>query len=968
MFCVVLAPTDGRSDLVDLLRVPDELVPERDVALTVDNSVPWKKAWDQARYLARTGDYLTAEKKYEELLGLRGNIEQARWEYARLLLITGKWQKAATVLELLVERYPDRVAYLNGLGLASRKLDKLSRAIDLFRKAYEKDSTDLTALAGLVQGLVEVGRKREAFPLFEEIFSRQPDDLSLRRALANLAYELGKMETAEKLMSPLAEKKEADLDTLQMTARIYEELKYEKKAAAYWKRCLEHDPGHREAHGRLALYYEKLGINGNARALPHLLALLEKNPDNASLLSRICRIYIRSDRFAEALPYFERYVALHADNLDMLIPSGNLGKGAAEIDIIFLYRRLLAVTPDDLDLLDALTGDLLRLGNPEAALFMWEHKARLLPERIKVYQEIIDLLERLNRDGRLVAILEIIHRYAPEEVRVVSKLADLKVARGELQGGLEYFNKLREAGYEGEDLFAGRGRVYEELGRLASALADYKCLLVLQPSRVDIRRRCITLAGKLGENIFLKEQVAYLEGVNDPVNHDQDLILAARAFAEARDFEEAQARYQFLIAARVRPGSAREIPSLDPLAREAMLGLADLYFQEGLVFKAEQLLREIFLTGAEQGEVLARLFEIALSHKEPRISEAKVWLERYASLERDPGGTMLMKARFLSAAQDCNRAENLLEEFLCDSATGDCPPSSPSSRKEGISRRAGLLLIEIFIGAGDLGRAERQGLAMLEVERDREVLVVLQKTYQAAGREKAAAKIKKQLLDEAHDSHDLLMLAELYGKHGLPAALLAAAEKALDLAPDSLAGAFLLAGGLAAEGRFSEALKLLEGMAAIYPGNKSIILKMAGYFYRNGQYVSALHYCNIFLEADPGRLDAHFLKTQCITALGDRSYWEKAVKNLFPLKTAEILENNVVAAGMELPPPPGKTTVLQWLGFVKPEPSAVAEELMEARQLLDNSSKKKKTLNYIAARLYARYRWEQKFGLASADE
>jgi|GEM_PF-2193768 len=951
-------PADCRGDLGDLLQIPDKIVPERDVALNGDRSVAWKKAWDQARYLVRAGDFRTAEKKYEELLALKNNIEQARWEYARVLLKIDKWEKAATALELLVEQEPQRADYLTALGLVSRKSGQLSRALDLFGRAYERNPADLTALAGLAQGLVEVGRKKEAFPLLREIFKRRPDDLSLQRALANLAYELGKMETARKLMLPLAGKKEADLDTLLMTARIYDQLKNGKRAAVYWQRGLKHDPGNREAHGRLALYYEKLGNSG--LAMPHLLALLEKDPENPSLLSRICRIYIQSDRFAEALPYFEKYVSLHPDNLDVLMPVGGLGKGEAGSDIISLYRRLLAVTPDDIEMLDALAKDLLKVGNAETALFMWEHVARLYPDRVEVYQEIVDLLEKLGRDERLAEILEILHRLAPGEIKVVSKLAGLKAAQGDLQTGLDYYDKLEKVGYRGEDLFEGRAGVYEDLGRSAEALADYKRLLSLHSGRLDIRRRCIILAGKLGENLFLKEQVAILEAANEAESRDKDLLLAARAFAGAHEFEEALDRFNLLIYSRNEPDVPETggIEALGPLAMQAKLELADLYLDEGLIFKAEQLLREMFLAGELEKKVVKRLFDLAVDNH--RQEEAKVWLERYTLVGGDSGESVLMRARFLAADDDFQEAEDLLERSLYERVTGK-ESLSGEDPKGGVAHRAGLLLAQIFFKAGDLEKAEQQGLAMLDGDSNREVLVVLQKIYRGAGRQEAANRISRQLLNGATDSQELLSLAELFRSRGLTKSQIGAAEKALKEAPNSLYAAFLLADGWAQISRTRESVKLLEDTAKIHPGNSSIIIRMARYYYFNGQYALALQHCDRFLERNPDRMDAQFLKTQCVVALDDQSYAEKALKRLFPVTTEDLLEKNAAAAGIKLTRLPLRRTLLQLLIFNEGTQPSVADKVMNARHLVDNSSEGKKKLNFIAVKLYDRYRWESAF-------
>jgi tetratricopeptide (TPR) repeat protein len=957
LFGGILIPLRCRADLVDLLEIP-VLVPERDVSLQNDHPVAWKKTWDEARFLTRTGAFSTAEKKYEILLTLKSNIELARWEYGRLLLKICNWRKAAATMELLVEKNPAKVAYLNGLGLALRKSGQFSRALDLFRKAHENDPNNLTALAGLAQGLVEVGRKKEAFPLFKKIYAKRPKDRSIHRSFANLALELGKLETARKLMRPLARSKDADLDTLLMTARIYEELKQDKAATIYWRRCLKHDPANREARGRLALYFEKLGRP--TKALPHLLALLEHDPLNASLLSRICRIYILTDRFAEALPYFERYALLQPDKLDEVMPviRDKVDFGS---DAISLYRRLLDVTPDDLVLLDALANDLLLVGDTETALFMWEHVARLYPDRIEVYQEIVDLLERLGRDEKLAEILEVLHRLAPGEIQVVSKLANLKVAQGDLLVGLEYYNKLEKAGYDGRDLFEGRGPLYEDLGRLTLALADYKRLLVIQPNRRDIRRRCVALAGKLGENVFLREQVAQLEAAIDPANRDSDLLLAARAFVDADDFGQARIRYQRLIIARTESTEEKKIGgNFDPLARQAKLGLADLYLAEGQVFESEQVLREILLAGGGEGEVLARLFDLALVHNNHKGEDAGVWLARYASLNGGSVEAILMQARLLSGAGDYGGAEDLLERFLYDSVTGNNPLAFTGRNGE-VMHQAGLLLAEIFIKGDDLAKAEQQCLAMLRSEQDRAVLVLLQKIYDRYGEVEAAANIFKQLLNGADDNFKLLGLAALFRQYGLPASQVATAEKVLANTPGSLAAAFFMADAWSVGGRSRESIKLLEGMAKMYPGNSSIILKMARYYYLGGQYASALQHCDRFLERNPGRLDAHLLKTQAITAMGEYEYAENMLKHLFPVKTEVVLEKNVAETGIKVALPPVKRTFLQFLTFSSGKRLSVARELMSARHLVDNSTKDKKELNLIAVPLYVRYRWEQEF-------
>ena len=924
----------------------------------------WKDLWDEGRVLARAGDFSAAEKKYEELLFIKGNIEEARWELGRLFLRTGRWGKAADIFEFLVEAAPDRVDYLNGLGLALRKLGHFGRALDLFKKAHEIEAGDLTALAGLTQGLVEVGRKKEALPLLEEILARRPADRGIRRSLANLAFELGKLESARKFLLPLLKTGKADLDTLLMMARIYEGLNLEKAATRYWQRSLKHDQGNREALGRLAIYYEK---NGRlALALPHLLALLEGDPQNISLLSRICRIYVQSDRFNEALPYFERYVELQPNDPSVLKPiiNSRVDLGA---DTISLYRRLLAVTPDDLDLLDQLTDDLLATGDMEVALFMWEYVARRHPEKVEVYQEIVELLERLGRDERLAESLEILHKLAPGEIKVVSKLAHLKAAKGDLRAALEYYNKLEKAGYQGVDLYEGRGGLHEELGNNAQALSDYTKLLGLRPARDDIRRRAIFLAGELGRSKLLPRLVKELESSHDIASRANDTLLAARAFGRAGDFNNAFFRYQRILVFRGGVAGGRAaVKAPDDLFIQAKLGLAELYRAEGMIFEAEQSLRETFLLGVALDRVLVELFDLSLTYNTHGGEDAGVWLNKYEAVNSSSGDVVVMHARLLAAAGKYDKTENLLRHLLYETVAGS-ESSVVRAKKTALTRRAGLLLIEILISSSELAKAEQQCLAMLGAGRDPEVLVLLQKIYELDERAGVAKNISSQLINGARDDSELLVLARMFGKYGLLASQIMTAEKVLLSNPGSLPAGFILAEALVARGSGGDPLKLLTRMAELYPDNTSIIFAMARYYHGAGQYASALQHSNRFLERNPGRLDAQHLKLKCITALGEYDHAKDLVSQLFPERTATLLEKSIIEAGLKLDLPQPQRTFLQALTFSSGSAPSVAEELMRARYLADNSTDEQRERNTLAVPFYSRYRWEQEFRKTVAD-
>ncbi|MGB3649287.1 MAG: tetratricopeptide repeat protein, partial [Desulfobulbales bacterium] len=126
---------------------PHDLLPEQKIMVD-DKEVPhWKALWDQARQSARQGDFETALRQYKALLELKSNLEEARWELARIMVYLKRWVEAAELLEFLIESAPESTLYINSLGKVMWELRQYERSVDLFRKVYNKNPSDQTALA-----------------------------------------------------------------------------------------------------------------------------------------------------------------------------------------------------------------------------------------------------------------------------------------------------------------------------------------------------------------------------------------------------------------------------------------------------------------------------------------------------------------------------------------------------------------------------------------------------------------------------------------------------------------------------------------------------------------------------------------------------------------------------------------------------------------------------------------------------
>ena len=143
----------GHNADAQLLTVtPHDLLPEQKIVVEGENPPQWKVIWDEARMSALKGDFDLAVDRYRNLLSMKSNLQEARWELASLMMYLKRWEEAGELLELLIETEPDNTSYINALGKVMWETGQYERAVDLFKKVNEKNGADQTALAGLVEG------------------------------------------------------------------------------------------------------------------------------------------------------------------------------------------------------------------------------------------------------------------------------------------------------------------------------------------------------------------------------------------------------------------------------------------------------------------------------------------------------------------------------------------------------------------------------------------------------------------------------------------------------------------------------------------------------------------------------------------------------------------------------------------------------------------------------------------------
>ncbi len=92
----------------------EPIAPDRKISLLQpDPRTPkWKTLWDQARSFAEKGDFGRASLAYSELFTVKPNIEEANWEYCKVLMQVKEFATVAKVIKRLLEKDPHRVEFL----------------------------------------------------------------------------------------------------------------------------------------------------------------------------------------------------------------------------------------------------------------------------------------------------------------------------------------------------------------------------------------------------------------------------------------------------------------------------------------------------------------------------------------------------------------------------------------------------------------------------------------------------------------------------------------------------------------------------------------------------------------------------------------------------------------------------------------------------------------------------------------
>lgn len=388
------------------LKTTASTVPDRDIQYKDNKRLPrWKLEWDQARALYRQGKTGQALVQYELLLQQKSTLDEARWEYAGLLIQKKRWKQAGIELDTLLAHDPDNREYLLARAGVSLKQGHAERAVKQFGQLYEGSPSGddaLEALTGLIAALDLLGNLEAQLPLLEQLLLRKPGDLSLLKRTGEIALELGQPEKTIRVLGKSLEEHPDDADLLRLAAGAEEMLGNREQAAACRQRLVSVKPDDVQAHQWLALYAQEKG--DYAKALHHVEFLLKRDPGNVDLLLRAAHLQEGIGQPGRALDSLSLY-------LDIVPGDKKVFKERTRI------RKMLAT-------------DLETLVENRKARQLWKDLSRITGDREGVFRQMADRLRQQGKQVELTDVLLVLYQQHPDDLQLYNELVGLMEAQG----------------------------------------------------------------------------------------------------------------------------------------------------------------------------------------------------------------------------------------------------------------------------------------------------------------------------------------------------------------------------------------------------------------------------------------------------------------------------------------------------------------------------------------------------------
>ncbi len=276
------------------------------------------------------------------LLALVYSMYADQLDQARQLFAEKRYTEAANAIEAYLRSEPTNVDALILAGDIYTQLEQPKNAIEFFRRAYQEDRNNTTAIRRYARALSEAGDHKLSLEILQRALRSKPKDVYLRLAYGQALLAADSIRAAELEITKAREMDKSIPDGFLALGDLYFSQRVYLLAKDNYEQALKLDPDNLDAREKLALVYFRLAnaeIVDNAlaneyysRSLQEWAAIIRRDSTYARAYFEQGKIYFYASRYADAAASLSRYVQLRPDAPNATIARWYLAQSLAKLD------------------------------------------------------------------------------------------------------------------------------------------------------------------------------------------------------------------------------------------------------------------------------------------------------------------------------------------------------------------------------------------------------------------------------------------------------------------------------------------------------------------------------------------------------------------------------------------------------------------------------------------------------------
>lgn len=390
---------------------------------------------------------------------------------------------------------------------------KLPDAVKAFEQLHAESPRSYDALSWLGFLYLRADQAPKSVSLLEQAITQRPGDLEVLNNLGNAYLATHQLDRALEKYTQLSKLSPKMFEPHYNSGTIYLQRKQYLKAVFEFQTAATLNPKDAFVHNNLGVAYEALKEDEKAilefskasdmrpdnRTFARNAGLLlskKRNPDSIKYLERalgdgsdsavnltLGEEYARAGRTEDALKYYEGLRTVEASDptfwFNLAVIRGKTGDSTGAEQA---YRRVLELSPNDLDALNNLGLILYKQGKYNDATVLFDKLSGLAPGLISAKLNLGAAAIRAGQTSKATEAWKEVLRAEPSRVQVRMDLANALWDLGDVDGARFHYNQILLADKDNAEALNGIGLCHLKGGKLPQAEAAFRSAMEVKSS------------------------------------------------------------------------------------------------------------------------------------------------------------------------------------------------------------------------------------------------------------------------------------------------------------------------------------------------------------------------------------------------------------------------------------------------------------------------------------------------------